>query len=301
MKLCIALRYFAGASPLDLRLIYHVSKTYVYDCAWLVVDAVNKRLSMEFPLHDVAKLKKLEAEWRAKARCPGWVGQVGALDGVHFPIRAPSHKDVPDPQQYHVALKDKYALLAMAICDADRRFLWYDISQTANTHDSLALSLADLGVRISNGDLPSPFFINADAAFASSNSMITPSGDARLNDFDFHQSANRVAIECSFGILVWCFLILWKPLQVKFSRCSAIIGACMRLHNFCIDHNVSDDTVVEHNIAQIQPHRWAVAPLFDKQGWPVEYLKIKRGDGLVQVAPQSAPMTFRNVMSLCKL
>ena len=41
-KLAMALRYLAGGSPLDLRLIYAVSKSYVYDCIWLVVDAVNK-------------------------------------------------------------------------------------------------------------------------------------------------------------------------------------------------------------------------------------------------------------------
>ena len=73
VKLCIALRYFAGGSPLDLRLIYHVSKSYVYDCVWLVVDAVHKRLSMELPIDNFEKLRILEAEWRSKARCPGWV------------------------------------------------------------------------------------------------------------------------------------------------------------------------------------------------------------------------------------
>ena len=39
MKLAIALRYLAGGSQLDLRLIYHVSSCYVYKCVWAVVDA----------------------------------------------------------------------------------------------------------------------------------------------------------------------------------------------------------------------------------------------------------------------
>ena len=54
VKLCIALRYFAGGSPLDLRLIYHVSKSYVYDCVWLVVDAVHKRLLLGTPALDLS-------------------------------------------------------------------------------------------------------------------------------------------------------------------------------------------------------------------------------------------------------
>jgi hypothetical protein len=117
-KLAMALRFLAGGSPLDLKLIYDVSKSYVYHCVWLVVAAVNKKLPMDFPIDDVGKLRKLEAEWRARARCSEWYGQVGALDGVHFPMLAPSKKDVDDPMRYFVARKDKYALLAMAICDS---------------------------------------------------------------------------------------------------------------------------------------------------------------------------------------
>ena len=65
VKLAIALRFFAGGSPLDLQLIYHVSKSYVYDCIWLVTDAINRRFQIKFPIDDVAKLQQLEAEFRA--------------------------------------------------------------------------------------------------------------------------------------------------------------------------------------------------------------------------------------------
>ena len=73
VKLAMALRFLAGGSPLDLKLIYHVSTSFVYDSIWLVVDAVNKKLKMELPLDDTDKLATLEAEWRARARCPDWV------------------------------------------------------------------------------------------------------------------------------------------------------------------------------------------------------------------------------------
>ena len=66
--MAIALRFLAGGSPLDLRLIYHVSKSYVYDCVWAVVDAVNRHLAIEFPIDDVHKLRVLEAEFRAVSR-----------------------------------------------------------------------------------------------------------------------------------------------------------------------------------------------------------------------------------------
>ena len=63
-KLAIALRYFAGGSPLDLEMIYHVAKSTVMNCAWLVVDAINAHLDLDntcFPVDDRAKLEVLGA------------------------------------------------------------------------------------------------------------------------------------------------------------------------------------------------------------------------------------------------
>ena len=62
-----------------------------------MIDAVNKHLTVEFPIHDLDRLRKLEAEWRASAVCSEWTGQVAALDGVHFPMLCPSSQDVDDP------------------------------------------------------------------------------------------------------------------------------------------------------------------------------------------------------------
>ena len=279
-KLAMALRYLAGASVLDLELIYFVSNSYVYDCVWCVVDAVNRRLNVEFPMDDVAKLKVLEAEWAAKARCKTWRGQVAAVDGVFFPMLAPSSKDVHDPMRYHVSRKDKYALLCMALCDAHGCIMEYDISQAPQTHDSLAWALSEVGMRVANGELPAPFFINADAAFPLSNSMITPSGGGGVgwDTFDYHQSSNRVAIERAFGMLIRRWAVLWKPLAMRFDRRAPVVGACIRLHNFCIREGIEEETDVDDTISQIQPCRWAVTPKFDRDGRPVKYLKIKRGE-----------------------
>jgi hypothetical protein len=270
-KLAIALRFLAGGSPLDLRLIYCVSKSYVYHCIWLVIDAVNKALEIDFPIDDPQKLKILEEEFAAASRGGIWRGQVGALDGVHFAQRAPSKSDVDNAMKYFVGRKDKYALLCMAICDARRRIIYYDISQAPTTHDSLAWGASKLGRRIMNGELPKPYFINADAAFSLSDSVITPSG-GEDDDFDFHQSSNRMPIECAFGILIKRWGLLWRPLTVRFDRRAPLIGACMRLHNFCIDSGIADETEVTHGLGCVQPGRWAACPKFDRDGRPVEHL-----------------------------
>jgi len=51
-----------------------------------------------------------------------------------------------------------------------------------------------------------------------------------------------------------------------------LVGACIRLHNFCIDHNITDETEIQEGLGQVQPGRWERAPLFDREGRPVRYL-----------------------------
>ena len=66
--------------------------------------------------------------------------------------------------------------------------------------------------------------------------MVVPSGMSADDAFDFYQSSARMPIECSFGILVRRWGILWRALEVRFDRRAATVGACMRLHNYCINH-----------------------------------------------------------------
>ena len=90
-----------------------------------------------------------------------------AVDGVHFGQLNPGTA-VENSLKYFVSRKDKYALLCIAGCDAECRFLVIDISQLPTTHDSMAwaASAVDMGRAIETGDfLPAEFFINADNAF----------------------------------------------------------------------------------------------------------------------------------------
>lgn len=273
VKLAVTLRYLAGGQVRDLMLIYDLSHTQCYVCIWKVVDAVNFSLPIEFPIDDPEKLRLMEVEFRARSRCQGaWTGQVGCLDGVHFAMRQPPPW-VPNGMKYYVHRKGKFALLCMALCDAKRRFTMYDISQTPTTHDSLAWEATALAARISAGELPYPYFILGDAAFAVSAHLITPTGEKANDNFDFHQSSNRMPIECAFGMLVRRFGILWRSLEMRFDRRAAVVGACMRLHNFCIDHNVLDVTPEDASgLSEFLPGRWQHIPQFNKHGAPVEYL-----------------------------
>ena len=135
----------------------------MYKYIWLVVDAVNQVIKIEFPLKDVAKLRVLEAEFRAASRGGIWKGQVGAVDGVHFPMLAPSENDVPDPMRYYVPRKGMYALLCMALCNAKRRFAFYACEQApiCTSSDHLQAELPLAAARRSRGSCTKDLVVEA--------------------------------------------------------------------------------------------------------------------------------------------
>ena len=112
---------------MDLKLIYHVERAECFRCVWLAVDAINEALKGRhaFPLNNLEKLRTLEAEFAEGSREQAWRGQVGCVDGAHFAQLNPG-KAVKNPVRYHVARKDEYALLALAVCDKQRRFTYVD-------------------------------------------------------------------------------------------------------------------------------------------------------------------------------
>ena len=65
--------------------------------------------------------------------------------------------------------------------------------------------------------------------------MLVPGSD---EDYNFGQSSNRMPTECSFGMLVNKWAILWHSLNVKFERRVTLINSYFYLYRFCIDQNM---------------------------------------------------------------
>lgn len=167
-------------------------------------------------------------------------------------------------------------MLLMAMCDAQRRFIWFDMSHTPSTHDSLAWSGTTLGYKIANGELPHPFVVLGDSAFTCTNSMITPGKD---DDFNFEHSSLRINIECAFGELIRRWGILWRPLEILFASRSGVVGCCIRLHNFCIDQRLELDEHLrgdQQDMCEVQPGNFVRPPRLDRDGIPVDCLDRDR-------------------------
>lgn len=179
--------------------------------------------------------------------------QVGALDGVVFGMKKPPFKDrrgnIVNQNAYFIHRKDKFGLLCVAICDYKRRFTWWDMSHVGSMHDWMAWHATPLGSAINEGALPHPYFINADSAFSVGPNMMVPFWCAKHgsaeDSWNYVQSQNRMAIECAFGILVRRWGILWRSLEMQWEKRTHVVSACMRLHNWCIDHNTGEDVLTE--------------------------------------------------------
>jgi hypothetical protein len=59
-----------------------------------------------------------------------------------------------------------------------------------------------------------------------------------LETFNFYQSQLRITIECTFGVFVRRWGILWKSMEYNLALQFEIVHACCRLHNFCIQRRI---------------------------------------------------------------
>lgn len=270
IRLAMTLRYLAGGSVWDIRSNFSVSKSEFYRSVWGVVDALNEEFPIDLDISDVDKLKAIEEGFAQKSRQNVIRGAIGAIDGCLIPQKNPG-SSVENAGRYYCARKEKYSILLMAMCDADRRFLWFDMSCTPTTHDSLAWLTTELGQRFERGELPSPFFVLGDSAFTCTLNMISPGKD---DDFNFEQSSLRINIECAFGQLIRRWGILWKQLEMKFEKRTGVIGCCIRLHNFCIDCRIEleSELMKIDGLIEIMPGHQIVPPLINSVGSPVNYL-----------------------------
>jgi hypothetical protein len=83
-----------------------------------------------------------------------------------------------------------------------------------------------------------------------------------------------MAIECSFGVLIRRWGLFWRALSVKMNRRSGLIGAAMKLHNFCIVEKISvpEYRVDKDGLSEINHEVWRKASNFGLDGEPNDYL-----------------------------
>lgn len=270
VRLAITLRYAAGGVVWDIHSNFGISSAEFYRSVWRTMDVVNNKHKLTWNLSDTDRLRDLEEGFAKKSRLNAFRGVVGALDGCLISQKNPGIA-VPNPNRYYCARKHKYSLLLMAICDANRKFIWFDVSCTPTTHDSLAWVTTELAERVRRGDLPYPYYILGDSAFTCTRSVITPGKD---DNFNFEQSSLRINIECAFGELLRRWGLLWRPLEMVFEKRAAVVGFCIRMHNYCVTARLELEKELkrQNGVIEISPGVMQLAPFITECGAPAENL-----------------------------
>jgi hypothetical protein len=83
--------------------------------------------------------------------------------------------------------------------------------------------------------------------------MLESAGDCAVHgtaedDFNFFHSSCRISVECCFGEIDLRWGILWRELNYALNVNCKIIDACMRLHNFIVEHRNEDESIFAESL-----------------------------------------------------
>ena len=227
-KLAAAIRWFAGGSYMDIRLVHGMGRSTIFTCVWEAVDAINAapELALKFPWDDEVQLRKLEQGFAAlsggKVR-----GCVFAMDGFCIRVKAPV--GVNNPRDFWHR-KGFYAVVAQAVVDSSKRFLAASFKAVGSTHDSLAFKMSKFYEILESGKLDreiglsglTSYFGMGDDAYCNKKYLLTPWPGRDLSgpkdSHNYWQSRLRIPVECSFGDLTTRWGCLWRTLGVPVSK-----------------------------------------------------------------------------------
>ena len=254
VRLAVFLRLLAGASYLDLMVIFDLSHRSVFRCFHIGVEWINR--SFVFPLVKALMKKDKEyfeqtSELFAMGSDGIFQGVIGAIDGIAIRIRRPTRSDsLPDPGAYYCR-KGFHALNCQAVCDNYKRIQWMSSNHQGCTNDSAAFQqtqLYQLLQKRSTWLMKNEFFLVGDSAYALESFMLTPYDKVNVGKvqgqkedaYNFYHSNCRIRIECAFGELIMRWGIFWRKFQMGIDAAGPVVTAAAHLHNFIIGHRMDE-------------------------------------------------------------
>jgi DDE superfamily endonuclease len=248
VRLACAIRWFAGGSPYDIMTTYCIGHTDTINSIWYVVDAINRHPRFKIVYPDNHDQQRSIAEGFAAVSAAGFKCCAGAIDGILIWIHKPSPKECEssgcDAGKFMCGRKKKYGLNCQAVCDVRGRILDISIQYPGSTSDCLAFEGMSLFHRLEEGILDPTLCLFGDNAYLNTPYMATPypavSGGTK-DAYNFYHSQMRIRIECAFGMLThrWAILRSAIPMNVSVKKTVALVLALAKLHNYCIDNDVS--------------------------------------------------------------
>lgn len=248
VKLAIVLRILGGGSYLDMAMIFkptfnHANKLFVRVIShWLCHRSFYPINGIEY-IKDDKRLSEVATQF---ALSSGDVmnGCIGAVDGWVVKIKKPTriNDQVTEPSSFY-SRKGYFGLNVQCIVDKKKRILYRTIKSRGAEHDSTAFKNTKLYEYLSANWLllcEKGYYFIGDSAYALKSFLLTPYDNAyhgSLEDnYNYFHSSARISVECAFGEVDLRWGIFWKPLKYTLKTNCKIIDACLRLHNFIVDH-----------------------------------------------------------------
>jgi hypothetical protein len=205
-----------------------------------VVKAINNHPNLKIGFDNSQEgLKKNAKGWLAKSHHRLFRHVAGAVDGLSVKTKTPSKKKVMNQARFVSGNKRMTCLNMQAICNYDYQFSAVTCMHVGCTNDINAFETSSLKDLCKN--LPFPYHLLGDPAYTSTESMLVAFSGQNLHlsypykeVFNFYHSQLRIYIECTFGIFVRRWGILWSAMGYDLDFQCEIIHALCRLHNFCI-------------------------------------------------------------------
>jgi hypothetical protein len=243
-KLLVALRFFAGASYLDLVRIHGIGKTTCYSsCIKKVIQSIHKNKEIGQPKwpEQTPDLESHARAWTDISGVPGrrgvLQGCVGAIDGLLIKTKCPGKQETNKPRDYKSGHYKRYGLNAQVVCDRKLRIIFASIMCPGKTNDVNAYRHSKISDLIEA--LPAGYFVVGDNAYVNSDHLLVPYPGENIPDdedaFNFFLSQLRIRVENTFAQLVAKWGVLWRPLNCPLRNQSHLVLCLCKLHNFCID------------------------------------------------------------------
>ncbi|XP_023243392.1 putative nuclease HARBI1 isoform X1 [Centruroides sculpturatus] len=254
IKVLCALRFFASGSyqmPVAQDSTLEISQPSVSRCITAVSKAINIIL-----LHHWIKFPTSETEMALVKQkfmsLGGFPGVIGAIDGTHIPIIAPSLND-PDHKEFtYINRKGYHSINTQIVCDPDMKIISVNAKFPGSTHDSFIWKSCNLRRAFIEGRIQTNnnAWLIGDSGYPMEPWLLTPILDAQQQNEQKYNSSlisTRIIVERCNGLLKSRFRCLHKHRVLNYSpyKAGLIINACAVLHNMCIVHKISLDENIE--------------------------------------------------------
>ena len=232
-------RWLAGGSYLDVRLLAGISESSFYPCCYKAVEAILRleQLAIRFPTTPEAIEKSVQG-FKEISREGIVDGCVACVDGFLVPITVPSSDETANQLAYYSGHYNTNGVNVQAACDSNCRFVYVAVAAPGSSSDLVALRKTSLSGMISG--LPLGRYVIGNNAYVCTEHLLTPfpgtqRSEPEKNNYNFYLSQLRIRIEMTFGRFANRWRLFQRPVQVKLKNLGKLFMCAAMLHNFCED------------------------------------------------------------------